>query len=370
MKLRKLNFKGISTGELLEEAFTENAIPKKKKGKFLGISSGDMLLNLACSDNYFYAFPMGKVINIIGDSSSGKSLLALSIIAEASHNDNFEEYRLIYDDVEAALEFNIENLFGIKTKKRLNILDEPSDTIESFYAKIAKLLTENKPFIYVLDSFDALTSEDEKKRVKKMIKNLEKEGDINDDKMTGSYKVEKAKIAGEILRVIARDISKTQSLLIIISQTREKIGVTFGETRTRSGGKALRFYSTHEIWLAVESKIKNEKTKLNLGIKSVVKISKNKLTGKIRTINLPIYYDYGIDSIGNAIDFLIENGWWKKRGGFIEPIDLLKNESFQKRELIKIIEKEKLEKVLGKIVQRCWDDREESVRLDRKKKYE
>jgi recombination protein RecA len=111
------------------------------------------------------------------------------------------------------------------------------------------------------------------------------------------------------LRVTAREIKSKEALVIVISQTRDNLGFGF-TTKTRSGGRALKFYCAHEMWLSVKEPIKKRKTQI--GIHANLKISKNKLTGKRRNIDIPIYDDYGVDDISANIDFLLEESFWKK----------------------------------------------------------
>jgi len=335
------------------------------------VPTGSTLLNLACSDNLIGGWPLGKVINLIGDSSSGKTFLALTSLAECSREKRFDDYRLIYDDAEAALEINLKTLFGKRFSKRLEwwrLEDKKnkdrfkaSDTIQDFYRNVISCIEEDRPFIYVLDSFDALTSEEEIERTKKLVRNKDQ---------SGSYKMEKAKLASEILRVIKARLGETKSLVLIISQTRDKIGVAFGSSKTRSGGKALRFYSCHELWMAVKG---HEKKTIKgkgreIGIRALVKIKKNKLTGKPRQVEFPIYYEMGIDDIGSMVDFLIEEGVWSKSGRIIKA-DFL-DMTGTRREIIGNIEDQNLEHKLKNLVAQTWMDIEGALKKKKKKRFE
>ena len=317
-----------------------------EKPKF--VSTGSTLLNLGLSDDPYGGFPVGKIANIIGDHSAGKTFILLTLFAEATYNPLFAEYDIFYDEPEQALEINIPKLFGDVVEERI-IKKYISDTIEDFHDNVFEVLKKEKPFIYGEDSFDALTSEAELKR------------DIRD----GSYKMEKAKISGEILRKIVGKINGTDSLLIIISQTRENIGVTFGSKKTRSGGKALHFYCTHELWTAVKGHIKRKER--DVGVNIIVKISKNKFTGKLRTIEFPIYFDYGIDNIGSCIDWLIEEKHWIVQKRTINAQEFI---DATKEKLIQYIEEEKLESKLIEIVAKKWRAIEESIATNRPGKYE
>jgi len=342
----------------LHDDFTKNLLP-----------TGNTLLNLALSDKVDGGYSVGKMVNLIGDSSSGKTIMALTMLAEANHNPAFKDYDLIFDDVESALEIDIEALFGESLAER--IIFKKSNTIEDYYGAIYNQIVSGTPFIWVLDSFDALTSRDEQRRAAEFGKQEAKrdgDEDVLDEieKNKGSWKTEKPKMASEIFRVITGEIKKTDSIVMIISQTRDNLG--FGAMftpKTRSGGKALKFYATHEIWLATG--VSHKKLKRTIGADCMVKVSKNKLTGKRREVYFPIYYDYGVDSIESCINFLIDEGHWKKNKGKItsELSDPLSIE-----ELIKFIESNKLEKKLNAIVGEIWDNIEDKIKLNRKPKYE
>jgi recombination protein RecA len=321
------------------------------------VPTGSVMLNLACSDTAAGGYAKGKIVNLIGDSSSGKTLLALSMLAEVSNLSQFDDYRLIFDDAEEALEFDISYLFGSNAADRIE-LETPSNTVEDYYGNVLRALKEGTPFIYVLDSFDSITADAEVKR--------SKEYENGKEDKSGSYKTEKARMSSEILRVIKGKIRETESLLLIISQTRDNIG--FGamfQPKVRSGGKALKFYCCHEIWLAVGGKEK--KKEREIGATVFGKVSKNKLTGKRREVTFPIYYDYGADDISSCIDFLVKELIWKKVKGSIDSGGFVGLCS--KKKLVEAIEENNLEKDLFDLTEKSWGIIEESIRLKRKRKY-
>ena len=332
------------------------------------IPTGSVLLNLACSNSKRGGFGAGKMANLIGDSSSGKTLLALSMFAEVAKLKQFKDYHLVYDDVEHACEFNIEELFGKYTAKRIEAptLDMESgfpmysDTIQDFHSYIGNLIANQEPFIYVLDSFDALTSEEEQDKTEEMW-GARKIG----KKISGSYGMEKAKFLGQILRQIIEGVKKINSFLLIISQTRDNINPISFVKKTRSGGNALRFYASHEIWLAVAGKIRKNNKIIGTNIKA--KVTKNKLTGKLREVEFPVYYDYGIDDIGACVDLLINEGVWEKKKTIIDAVQF--NMSGTRSKLIRQIEQEKMQKKLFELVGDTWLQIEKSLRLDRIPKY-
>jgi RecA/RadA recombinase len=340
------------------------------------IPTGNALLNLALSDSVDGGYGIGKMVNLIGDSSSGKTILALTMMAECNCDPHFDGYDFDFDDAEVALEIDIPKLFGKRFANRIHF--RKSKTIEDFYGYMYNKIQSGKPFITILDSFDALTSRDEQKRAaefgKQEAKRIENEEDEDQeeketsDKQKGSYKTEKPKMASEIFRVCCDGIAQTDSFLIIISQTRDNIG--FGAMftpKTRSGGKALKFYATHEIWLATGKS--HEKLGRPIGADCMVKVTKNKLTGKRREIYFPIYYDYGVDSIESCINFLIKEKIWTKTRALIDTKGFI-SDKMSTNKLISYIEYESIENKLNKLVQKVWDDIEEEIKLNRKPKYD
>lgn len=330
---------------------------------------GSTTAHLECSGHWEGAFKLGSMVNIIGDSHAGKTLLAFTIFAECNKLSRFDDYLFYYDDVEAANEFNLAKLFGKKCKDRID-QSIRSKTIESFNDSIARLMDEGEPFIYVLDSFDAMTSE---AAIKKDIENRKKREKGNET--TGDYGDGKPGLFSRFCSLRIQELKDTNSLLIIISQTRDNIG--FGSLftpKTRSGGRALKFYASFEIWLACQ---KQEKEKKRVMITNVQgKISKNKLTGHHGEFYFPILRDYGIDNIMSCINFLMDEGDWtgtKKAvntKGFLTGTDSKgKTKHPSMKELIYYIENENKSIELFKVCKKTYDNIMESLKPDRKPKY-
>ena len=324
------------------------------------IPSGSTLFNLACSGNPWGAFLLGAIENIIGDSTSGKTFCYMTTLACACQKKRFADYRLIHDDIEEGCQFDIPYLFGKKLDKRLETFG--SNTIQDFQKTIFKLIDKGDPFIYGLDSFDALTSDEELARLKK--KANAKKGD---EKSAGSFKLERCSGLGEMLRMIKKELAAISSSVFIISQERENLGASMFEPKfRRTGGKALKHYSSHEVWITRGKKIKKDDQ--TIGIISRPAISKNRLTGKERTVEFPIYNDYGIDDIGSCIEFLIKAGYWRKKKGVYIAKGLGLKAS--KLKIIQSIERKNLEKDLKRVTAAAWEEREEGLRLNRKRRFE
>lgn len=336
----------------------ENREPSSKdEGIFL--SSGSTLLNLSCTDTMRGAFKVGKIINIVGDSASGKTLLCLSALAEACYNPDFDDYNLVFDDSEASMEFDIPYLFGEKAGERIELYSEEDDrakTVLDFVDHVVELYKKGKPFIYILDSMDSITTEAAQAKVQEQIEKREK--------AKGTYGMDKPKFLSNVLGDISRKIKDSNSIVIIISQTRDNIGMTFAP-KTRSGGNALRFYSALELWLAMGETIKAKGRIIGREVRSQVK--KNKVTGKMRTADFNIYYDYGIDDVRSCIDFLLKEGHWTTEKKSIVAKEFNMKGTLDK--IIRYIEEKNGENRLRKIVEKVWVGIEDSIKLNRKRKY-
>jgi len=280
------------------------------------LSTGSALLNLACTNRVEGGFVKGHFFFIVGDSFSGKTFLSLTCLAEASINPFFDDYRFIYDGSERGALMDIEKFFGKKVAERIEPPEEDesgpvySYTIEEFYYHVDDALLGEKPFIYILDSMDALSSESEGEKFDKT-----KEAYRSGKAIAGSYGDGKAKVNSSNLRKLIGPLHDTKSILIILNQTRDDIGFGFNK-KTRSGGHALKFYSTIELWSSVKGRLEKQINgkKRQVGINCKIVIKKNRITGKDTVIEIPIYNSYGIDDIGSCIDFLVDEGVWNKKG--------------------------------------------------------
>lgn len=351
----------------------------KKKPKSISlrprdyISTGSTMLNLACSGKPECGFAKGKYYFIVGDSASGKTFLTLTCLAEASINKHFKDYRYIYDNSEDGALMDMSKFFGEKVAAKLEppstkkedgeTIPIYSSTIEEFYYHADDALKQGKPFIYILDSMDSLSSKSEGDKFEET-KRAYRKG----NKTAGSFGDGKARMNSMNLRRLLTPLRKSGSILIIISQTRDNLGIS-SDPKTRSGGKSLRFYACLEIWSSIIGRIKKtvKGKERQLGIKCKLQIKKNRLSGKERTVVTPIYYSIGIDDIGSCIDYLIEEGHWKGTKGKVIAPEFNFEGSIVK--LIHQIEKENMEKDLKLIVNDVWNEIEEACEVQRKRRY-
>lgn len=331
------------------------------------LSTGSTLLNLAISDRVDGGFVKGGFHWLVGDSDSGKSFLSLTCLAEAAKNPAFDKYQFIHDNAENGVLMDIERFFGKRVAERLKPPSKhgPSDTIDRLYVNLVQA-AERGPFIYVLDSYDALTSEQEQKKFKERIKAITKGVDAKGEMTDG-----KAKRNSSGLRQTLALLRDTNSIFTAISQTRDNMGYGF-EDQTASGGRALKFYANVQLWTSPRGKLKKtvKGKERELGILTKIAVRKNRISGKKRDCIIPIYHSVGIDDIGSIIDWLIEEGHWHKPEGAA---------SFQapefahdgtKDKLIKTIEEASREGDLHNLLQQVWDEIETACMVKRKARYQ
>lgn len=358
-----------------DQEVIEKALARKKKKHVIPakdfLSSGSTLLNLAATGRTKCCYAKGHYYWFVGDSESGKTWLALVALAEASINPEFDDYRLIYDNSEHGALMNIERYFGKRVADRLEpprgTREDPeySRTVEDMYDSLSYLFEDGRPFIFIEDSMDVLETRADIAKQKKQRSAREK-----GVKEKGTYGTSKASINSSYLRSVVSGCRKTGSIVNIISQTREKIG--FGaqyDPLTTAGGRALKFYATLNIWTSIAEKIKRtvKGKKRQLGIMCKVRIKKNRVQGKDRTIMVPIYHSSGVDDVGSCIDYLIDEKYWKGTEETVKAPDF--EYSGSKDGLIEKIEEEDLESDLRTLVMERWNEIEEACKVQRKNRY-
>lgn len=347
-------------------------VPKIKSAAKDFVSSGSTMVNMGCTGKPNAAFAKGGYYLFVGDSTSGKTFICHCVLAEAANNPNFDDYDLIYDDVENGALMDVEYFYGKKLARRIKAPAYDKDkypiyssTVEDMYYGLDDAFKRGRPFIWIEDSMDSLSSKAAEEKFEKQ-KLAYRKG----RKEPGSYGDGKAKINSEKLRQIINKLKKTGSILIIVCQTRD-LFESFGfETKTRSGGHALKFYANLELWTSVAKTLKKKIKDVTheQGIICKVQIKKNRVTGKRRSALLPIYHSHGVDDIGSCVDWLIAQNHWKKSNGLINAKELDIKASYEN--LISEIEEQELELELKCVVKKVWDNIEEAIKVKRKRKYE
>ena len=335
------------------------------------LSTGSTLLNLAMTGKGNRGFLKGKYYFLVGDSQSGKTFLALTCLAEAAINPEFKDYRFIFDNGEGGALMNIAKFFGSAVEERLEppALDkdgnpEYSRTIEHFYYHLKDATNDPRPFIYIQDSMDVLSSEQEQDKFDEQKKAFE-----DGKNTTGSMTDGKPKINSQNLRQFIGPLERSKSILIIINQTRDSLGFGF-EKKTKSGGHALTFYACMELWSSVIGRIKKtvRGTQRQIGTFCQVRVKKNRISGKDRTITIPIYWSIGFDDIGACVDYLVEEKFWNPSGKTSINAESL-GVIMSREKLIQYIEENGLEKDVRESVSDVWDEIEEACEVQRKPKY-
>jgi recombination protein RecA len=257
------------------------------------ISTGCHLLDLALGGGW----AEGRIANIVGDKSTGKTLLCIE--ASANFAMKHKRGRIRYSEAEAAFDEDYARALGMPIN-RVSFNEEPMATVEDFFddlnSELKKAVETGDPCLYILDSLDALSDRDE----------MEREID------KGSYGAAKAKKMSELFRRGVRQLEAANVTLLIVSQVRDKIGVLIGRKTTRTGGRALDFYASQIVYLAQLQTISRTVSKIKrpVGVEIKAKVDKNKVGLPLREAKFEITFGYGIEDEDASLDWLSKECGW------------------------------------------------------------
>lgn len=288
---RDLKMKSLDIAlEQIQKEHGKGAIMKlgdKPIQKIAAISTGSISLDAALGIG---GVPRGRIMEIYGPESSGKTTICLHIIAEAQKTGGLAAFI----DTEHALDTGYAKKLGVDVN---NLLISQPEYGEQALEICETLVRSNSLDVIVVDSVAALTPR------------AEIEGEMGDSVMGMQ-----ARLMSQALRKLTAAVSKSNVVLIFTNQLREKIGVMFGSPETTTGGKALKFYASIRMDIRRIAAIKDGTE--TVGNRTKVKIVKNKVAPPFREVEFDIMYNEGISKIGDLIDLAVEKEIIKKSGAW------------------------------------------------------
>jgi len=275
----------------IKERFGDGAIMKLKDAQKVNVDvvpTGSLSLDIALG---VMGIPRGRIIEIYGGESSGKTTISLSIVAEAQKKGGVTAFI----DAEHALDPDYAKRIGVNVD---DLLISQPDSAEQGLQIVESLVRSGEVDVIVVDSVAAL------------VPKAEVAGDM------GELQIGlQARLMSQALRKLSSIVAKTKTIVIFINQTRMKVGILFGNPETTPGGLALKFYSSVRLELRRIAQIKQGEAIIGSRVRT--KVVKNKVAAPFKTAEFDIYYNEGISKYSELIAIGIKEGIVKKSGSFI-----------------------------------------------------
>lgn len=239
--------------------------------------------------------PKGRVIEVFGEPSCGKSTLCLFLAAEVQRQGG----KVVYIDAENAYDASYAKSLGVKTEE---LILSQSETLETAFAVIRAFSSAKDVDLIIVDSVAALVPTEE----------------LEQENMFKETMALQARLMGKAMRISSGPISRGKAVVIFINQTRTKVGVFYGNPETTPGGKALKFFSSVRISVAKSEKITGKNDKDLIGNTVKLTAVKNKVGFPFKTATFDLYYGKGVDLVADTFDTAVELSVIKKTGNTYE----------------------------------------------------